>query len=268
MKKICILVAKHCFGNCDGCYRDKGYGKELSLAKIKQFTKILKDLGYKSITLSGGDPLTRKDIAQIVKFTKSLGFIIHLDTTGDALLFESFIEHFPLAEMSKEIDLIGLPFDGSTDEIFMDVRTNSPNIRKRTIKILTLLDKNDFNISINTVVNRNNLNDLNKIYKIISSFRNIKRWELHQFVSLSQKSKKVKQQLEISNTEFLHAIKKINNTKNLLINPKPNTKKSNFTYLDFNGDLIKLVNGGKKVLFNVRKMNDVDIKKSLLCLES
>ncbi len=263
MKKISILVANKCFGSCEGCYLDKRYGKELSVKQIINFAKLLKELKYEAITLSGGDPLIRKDIGEIISLIKKLGFIIHLDTIGKPLLDESFRKYFKFSDMSKSIDLIGIPFDGSTSEIFECFRTNTKNMNYETLKILELLNKNKFIISINTVVHKGNINDLNNIYLIITNFSKVVRWELHQFVPLSKKAKALKRKFEISGLEFSTAVNNIKNNRNIIVSPKLNKRKLNFLYLDFNGNFIRVKNGIKSTIFNIYKLSNSNIKNKL-----
>jgi len=263
VKKISILVANNCFGSCEGCYLDKRFGDELSANRIINFGKILKQLGYEEITLSGGDPLIRGDIYKIVAGLNELGFSLHLDTIGKPLLNDGFLKNFPPGEASKMITLIGVPFDGSTEEIFNQFRTNSPSIKKDTLEILELLDKHGFHISINTVVHSGNTADLQNIYNLITNFPNVERWELHQYAPLSEKSKQLKDKFEVSERDFEGAVAKIDNYKNIVISPKLNTRKLNFKYLDFNGDFIKVTGGIKQTVFNINDFSDLEIVKKI-----
>ncbi|MDD4381796.1 MAG: radical SAM protein [Candidatus Dojkabacteria bacterium] len=261
MKKICFLVSGNCFGNCNGCYLDKREGKELTLEEISKLASTLKNTGYLGITLSGGDPLIREDILDIINIFFSLDFNIHLDTTGIPLLRKEFSDKFIKAQMAKKISLIGIPFDGSSQKVAEEFRTNWEDILKQTKTILKILNNNDFKITINTVVHKNNIDDLNNIYEEITQYPNIQRWELHQFVSLSEKSKGIKNLLGISKKTFTDSIKKIKNFRNIEITPKVSHNKSNFKYIDFNGDVVILKEGEKSIINNIRNLNDEDMQK-------
>ena len=259
MRKISFLVSKNCFGCCEGCYLDTRSGTELSLKEIHKLAKSLEEADYEGITLSGGDPLSRKDILEIIDIFYSLGFDIHLDTTGAPLLKRDFREDFLTAQIQKKISLIGIPYDGSSQEIIEKFRTNWRDIKEETDEILHILNDNNFNISINTVVHKGNILDLSNIYKIITKYHNINRWELHQFVSLTKKSESIKDDLAISKEEFEKAIEEIKNNKGIEISPKFSNKKSNFKYIDFNGNLISIKNGQKKILQNIKMLEDKDL---------
>lgn len=263
VKKISILVANNCFGQCEGCYLDKRDGKQLTANQIIEFGKILKGLGYEEITLSGGDPLVREDIFDIISGLHSLGFSLHLDTIGKPLLNKKFTNRFPVDKTSQMIKLIGLPFDGSNQQLFERFRTNSKTIMTDTLDILELLDRHNYQIAINTVVHKGNIDDLQSIYEIISKFPNVKRWELHQFAPLSKGSKQIANNYCITASEFEQAITKIGNKKNIEISPKPNCKKFNFKYLDFNGDLVTVKGGIKRRLINIEGLSKTEVTSVL-----
>jgi len=78
-EKMSMLVSERCFLECPGCYNAEKTGQPLSAEQSIHFAAILRKLGYKAITLSGGDPLTRGDIKQIIQGIDALGFEINLD---------------------------------------------------------------------------------------------------------------------------------------------------------------------------------------------
>ena len=259
MRKISLLVSKNCFGNCEGCYLDPRSGNELSLKDFSKLAQSLKNAKYEGITLSGGDPLIRKDILDIIDIFYSLGFDIHLDTTGTPLLQKDFRKEFLRAQIHKKISLIGIPYDGSSQKILEAFRTNWVNMKAETDEILHILNNNNFNISINTVVHAGNLRDLNNIYKIITKYHNVNRWELHQFVSLSARSKSIENDLTISKETFQRVVEGIDNNKGIQISPKSSDRKCNFKYIDFNGDLVFLKERERKVLQNLMGLNTVEL---------
>jgi MoaA/NifB/PqqE/SkfB family radical SAM enzyme len=63
------LLTRKCNYRCRGCsvWREQDV-KELSTDEVKKGLKILKDLGVVDIVFSGGDPLLRDDIGEILKY--------------------------------------------------------------------------------------------------------------------------------------------------------------------------------------------------------
>lgn len=261
-----MLVSEQCFMKCSGCYNEEKTGQSLSAEQNIHFATILKKLGYEAITLSGGDPLARGDIKQIVQGINALGFNINLDTAGTPLLDSGSEQPISAQEISETVDLIGIPLDGSNDEIIEKFRTKSGSTLAETEKILELLGKEGCRISINTVVHSGNIDNLNEIYQIISKYPNVVRWELHQFVALGGGSKANEPQFRVTDDDFCQAVNRIENTKDIAISPKPRQNKQNFSYLDFNGDFIKVTDEKSRMLFNIKDMDDKELLETILLL--
>ena len=266
MKKMSMLVSEQCFMKCPGCYNEEKTGQSLSAEQNIHFTSILKKIGYEAITLSGGDPLARKDIKQIVQGIDALGFDINLDTAGTPLLDNEPEQTISAQEISKTVNLIGIPLDGSNDEIIEKFRTKCGSTLVETEKILEFLGKEGCRISINTVVHSGNIDNLNEIYRIIAKYPNVIRWELHQFVALGGGSKVNEPQFSVTDDDFCQAVNRIDNTTDIVISPKPRQNKQNFSYLDFNGDFIKVTNGESRMLFNIKDMNDNELLEAISLL--
>lgn len=261
-----MLVSEQCFMKCPGCYNEEKTGLRLSAEQNIHFATILKKLGYKAITLSGGDPLARGDIKQIVQGIYELGFDINLDTTGTSLLNNQSEQAISAQEISKTVNLIGIPLDGSNDEIIEKFRAKSGSTLAETEKILELLGKEGCRVSINTVVHSGNIDNLNEIYRIITKYPNVIRWELHQFVALGGGSKVNEAKFSISDNDFCQAVSLIENTTDIAISPKPRQNKQNFSYLDFNGDFIKVTDGESRMLFNIKDMGENELLEAVLLL--
>ena len=211
-----MIVTTKCFMKCNGCVFNNETSEDIPLSKIISTSKSLYKDGYRKITITGGDPLYRKDLREIVDSFYETGFRIHLDTTGFPLL-----KDFSLKGLEQKIYLIGIPLDGSTNRIHQKFRTNSIINIKDIKKIIKLLEENRFRISINTVVHSGNIDDLQNIYNIISKYDGVKRWELHQF----SPAMSTREDILISNRDFKNAISKIENTKSIRVSPKSSKQK-------------------------------------------
>lgn len=80
-----ISITNRCNINCFYCHHDGMLDTldEMTVDEIFKIAKIAKSLGVERIRLSGGEPLVRKDIADIVKSINSLGFRdISITTNG------------------------------------------------------------------------------------------------------------------------------------------------------------------------------------------
>ena len=141
-KKINLCVAKHCFITCKGCYNRFCNKKEISYKKIISFLKYAKLNGLEKVTLSGGDPLTRKDIKKIIKKCNKLNLKINLDTVGLSLTKSRIIpstkekiSKFSNINILKKVNSIGIPLDGSNNDVISKFRTYNGNLFNDIIDI-------------------------------------------------------------------------------------------------------------------------------------
>lgn len=84
-----IFVSQKCFLYCKGCYsfsRIEKCGQFISTKTLVSFLKFAYNKGINKVTLCGGDPLTRKDIIELLKQIKSIGYLISLDTVGTSII--------------------------------------------------------------------------------------------------------------------------------------------------------------------------------------
>lgn len=83
-KKVNMLITKLCNLHCRMCdYRINNFNyKPMSLNKILSVIEEIKDLDAKVLELSGGEPMIRKDIFEIINFASSLGLDVYLMTNG------------------------------------------------------------------------------------------------------------------------------------------------------------------------------------------
>lgn len=196
MKKNITLnlsIARSCFLACKGCYNHFNPNADLiSNADIINFLKIASTFGIKKVTLCGGDPLSRPDIIDLLKDIKKLGFYIALDTVGTPLLDSANtiffgqhkIEKINAGILSKYVDLIGIPLDGASNEVIQSFRKGRANIFEEQIRIIELLEKANAKICINTIVHKQNIDDLLNLVPLMKNFKNINKWQFFQFMPI------------------------------------------------------------------------------------
>ncbi|HHY59141.1 MAG TPA: putative heme d1 biosynthesis radical SAM protein NirJ2 [Clostridia bacterium] len=87
---------------CDHCYRDAGakVADELSTGEAKAMLEEIAKAGFKIMIFSGGEPLMRPDLYELVAYAKSLGLRPVLGTNGTLITLEA-------ARKLKEAGLMG-----------------------------------------------------------------------------------------------------------------------------------------------------------------
>lgn len=84
---VFFKITDRCNSNCAYCLQSQRYGgnnraPDAPLSLIKRVVKEAAELGAKTFVISGGEPLVRKDVAEIVRYTVSLGVVPVLLTNG------------------------------------------------------------------------------------------------------------------------------------------------------------------------------------------
>lgn len=72
-----LSVTQRCNLDCPYCHKEgelDNSGQEVSLVKIKKMINTAKELGFKKIKITGGEPLLRSDIIEIIRIIRKNNF--------------------------------------------------------------------------------------------------------------------------------------------------------------------------------------------------
>lgn len=168
----CNAKCKHCGSSAE----KKKYDGELTTEEIKTaFKQIANDMDASKILINvtGGEPLVRKDLCEVMEYaTNELGFHWGMTTNG-ILLNEENIQKLKKANMST----ISISIDGleETHDKFRGVSGSYKTI----INNIKKLRKADFakHIQVTTVFHKENINELDELYNIMVEL-NLDSWRL------------------------------------------------------------------------------------------
>lgn len=267
-----IFVSQRCFLYCKGCYshsREEKCGEMLETNKILDFLKYANKKGIKKLTICGGDPLTRPDILELLKQIKKIGYYISLDTLGTSILKDVkmnsklMVPQTDAKELARVVDMIGIPIDGSTNEIFSMFRPTKGEIVNQQIDICNQLHKYGADICINTVLHKGNADDIFSIAKIINSLEYIKKWQIFEYEPFGKYGKLNRDLFEIKEEKFLEIKSKIEaEYKDARIQFK-NSKLRNKLYIliDNSGDAYissncNLKRNNRRIVGNIKEEKD------------
>lgn len=143
-----ITITNRCNVNCLYCHHD-GMVKskdEMTPDEIYEICKIAKDLGVRRVRLSGGEPLIRKDIVEIIEKINTLNFNDISITTNGTLLAD-------YAEELKEagLDRVNVSLDTLNPETYKFI-TKKDYLKKAKEGILKAVDIGLFPVKINMVL--------------------------------------------------------------------------------------------------------------------
>ncbi len=242
---LIISAGKGCFTCCKGCYQFFG-NDQISTNDLLLFIENYKNhFGLNKITLAGGDPLARKDILYLVNELHKMNINISMDTVGKPFIGNQItifnqndeINYIDPKCLVGKVNCLGIPLDGSTTKQINMFRQGVT--LDEIIDILNKLAEFRIDICINTVVHKGNVNDLYDMYKIISQFKNVKKWQLFQYTPTGILGYNNRKMFEIDEMIFQIKIKELLSLikeSNILIEAKSNSfRKLNYLLVNSDG---------------------------------
>ena len=191
--RVCWNLTSRCNLGCRFCFGPQNVENELSTAEIKVVLDKLKKAGVERVVLSGGEPLLKDDILQIIKEADAQGLKVSLATNG-LLLTQEF-----LSKVKKHLALIEITVDGADNSMEEKMRGES-QIFERVIKNLELIKRSGVPLKINTMVCRKNIDALEEIGEIAKKF-GVQCWKIFQFVPRNR-GQLYKAEFDITDKEF------------------------------------------------------------------
>lgn len=142
----CNLFCSYCFSNVSNSDKTS----LLKLQDIVNIVSVLSGFGIKKVRFTGGEPLLRNDIVDIVKKIKNINGIEKLCLTTNGILLKNMVKELKVAG----IDSINVSIDSLDEERFERI-TGSKKLKDVISGIHTAI-KYGINLKINVVT----LNDL------------------------------------------------------------------------------------------------------------
>ena len=99
-----ISVTERCNLRCDYCHRegsDAGAGVEMTPKEIGTVVRVGTGFGVRSVKLTGGEPLVRKDISDVVAAVRAVEGIRNISMTTNGVLLESFAADLKAAGLTR-----------------------------------------------------------------------------------------------------------------------------------------------------------------------
>lgn len=153
-------VTSECSQECPYCWGPQDFETAVDTVTALAILQKMRDSEVRRVVFTGGDPLQRPDIAELIRAARDMGLEVALSTTGDKLT-----EEF-LAATAGAIDLISLPLDGSTEEI--NAQTKKPGHFAAIMDALALLSRYPkVDVKLCTPVMRKNIDDVVNIAALI-----------------------------------------------------------------------------------------------------
>ena len=184
----CNMKCKFCYAT----YNTFGITKQLSLTEISTILHKLYNSGVKKVTFAGGEPMTYKNIKEVIVYAKSIGLITSIISNGTGMTKEW------LTEMKPHLDWIGISMDSLNPE------TNSLIGRKSNkltdyLSLFKNIKSLGYKFKINTVVNKYNYNE--NLNTIIDMFKP-DRWKVFEALRVKGQNDATFDEVSITSTQY------------------------------------------------------------------
>ena len=230
MNDDCQIVwnlTSRCNQKCKFCFRKKC--ADSSIEENKKIVDRLSKLNIKSLSISGGEALLYKDIFCLLDYIKiklpKVKLILNTNCQS--------IDYNILSIIINKFDAITLPIESIDSRYNTEIGRGAKHIEN----ILRVLEFCNYKIEIkiNTVIMKDNVNQIEKIYNLIKKY-NIKRWKIFRFLPVRD-AKIYDNEFRISDEISLileNMINTINNNSDIEIsyNKEKNYKTKYFIYPD------------------------------------
>lgn len=174
IRDLRISVTDRCNFRCDYCMPKEIFGDDyaflpknqlLTFEEMTRITAIYAKLGVKKVRITGGEPLLRRDLDQLIAQIVQIEGIEDIGLTTNGLLLKKHGQKLYEAGLRR----INVSLDAIDDAIFQ-------SINNRNIKASTVLEQIDyaiglgFQVKVNVVIQKG-LND-NQIIPMLDYFKN------------------------------------------------------------------------------------------------
>ncbi|MBS0578439.1 MAG: pyrroloquinoline quinone biosynthesis protein PqqE [Proteobacteria bacterium] len=159
---LLLELTYRCPLHCVFCYNPTdfaGTGAELSTEDWRRVLREARALGAVQLGLSGGEPLAREDLEELVAEAHGLGFYINLITSGVGLS-----EARIAALKNAGLDHIQLSFQDSSRE--MNDFLSSTRTFDLKAQVAALIRKYDYPMVLNVVLHRHNIDHVGAILEM------------------------------------------------------------------------------------------------------
>jgi len=156
----CPLHCVYCSNPIELSARDA----ELSTETWVRIFNEAASLGILQVDLTGGEPLAREDILDLVRAGREAGLYISLISSGLPLT-----ESRLAALVKAGLDHFQLSFQGASESVAREISATSSHPHKR--KVLQWLKNYSVGVTLNFVIHRRNIHELEEMIRLVEEYQ-------------------------------------------------------------------------------------------------
>lgn len=174
----CGLACRHCRAEA----MPEADPRQLTLEEGKAFLRQIPGFGdpLPTLILTGGDPLERPDLYDLIDEARSLGIQVSVTPAATAKLTKEVLEKL----MAHGVDGLGLSLDGATAEHHDGIR-GVPGTFDRTMQALGWAQELGLPVQVNSLACEQTAADLPGIFELLKPYKPA-RWSLFFLISVGR----------------------------------------------------------------------------------
>src|SRR5712672_144669 len=151
----------HCV-YCSNPLELQNRANELTTETGSRVFKEAAELGVLQADLTGGEPLARTDVLELVRAARNAGLYVNLNTSGMPL------DEARLAKLIEAgLDHLQLSFQGATEEIAAEISGTKSHAQK--LRVLDWLKRVRVAVTLNFVIHRSNIDQIEQMLALAES---------------------------------------------------------------------------------------------------
>jgi radical SAM protein len=178
MTRACALACRHCRAEAMPSAHPLELTTVESLGLLRQIAAFGDPLPH--LILTGGDPLGRKDLFQVIENARALGLEVSITPSATPALTAEALAQLK----ARGIQSLGLSLDGSSAARHDAIRAIA-GCFDRTIDVAREAGRLSLPIQVNTLVSEETADDLPAIYRLLQTFP-VMRWSLFFLISVGR----------------------------------------------------------------------------------
>ncbi|HEX9200507.1 MAG TPA: radical SAM protein, partial [Acidobacteriaceae bacterium] len=177
MTQACPLACRHCRAEAVSA----AHPNQLTHAESMDLLQQIASFDSKPhLILTGGDPMQREDLYDIIDEARRLGITVSVTPAATAELTVEVLQKLK----THGIDSLGLSLDGSTAERHESIR-GVEGCFDWTMRAMRQAVELGFPIQVNTLVSEETADDLPAIYELLKDVK-VMRWSLFYLIAVGR----------------------------------------------------------------------------------
>ena len=244
-ESVSFHIVKPCNMNCKFCYdtfNDSRNAKQLDFEQVQDILWKLKSIGVKKVTFAGGEPMIYKYLDVSIAYAKKIDLTTSIISNG-SLITEEWLQG-----MRGHLDWIGVSIDSLSNETNNLTGRNVNNQIVNYRKLIKVINKYDYKLKINTVVNKYNKDE------DLSSFiawSEPDRWKVFQALPVKGQNDKQFEEVKVSDEEFNQFVKRHQHLNPVVENNE--AMLNSYLLIDYMG---RFFEGGKEYKYSDSILNN------------